>query len=165
MFLRGKPPDHYDVEDQRAFRAEVEREDKRNLKSDTFYREFVWTPTLIGSTGGTATTTGAGRGTKIGRLVHLQGDVTASDVSSLTGEARIGGLPYPAHGTDVGRVKVHLSSVANVTGHDQGTLLGTFVRFGESEIRIAENDGVAIAVSVLTNTSGFSFYVTYEAAS
>lgn len=162
MKLR-RAPDRYDSDDQRGLRDEIEREDKRNLKSDVFYRAGVFTPTLIGSTGGTATlSTASARFTKIGRLVYVQGRVTASDVSTLTGDIRIGGLPYPAHSTQAGRVGVKLSDVSNVTAHTLDTTHGTFVGNGDSFITIANNSESAIATTALTNTSGFDFTAIYE---
>ncbi|WP_321339753.1 DUF2793 domain-containing protein [uncultured Cohaesibacter sp.] len=59
------------------------------------YEEGIWTPTLIGLSGGVATlSSDYGVYTKIGALVYLGIHLVTSDVSSLAGQLAIGGLPF-----------------------------------------------------------------------
>ena len=60
------------------------------------YEEGTWTPSLIGSTSGSATSGSNtyGNYTKIGRLVTLNFVISLSSVNTLLGDARISGLPF-----------------------------------------------------------------------
>ena len=61
------------------------------------YEEGYWTCALTASTSGTITVnTGSDQGayTKVGRVVHIQGLVTVSAISSPVGPLRVGGLPF-----------------------------------------------------------------------
>lgn len=68
------------------------------------YEEGTWTPTLIGTTSGSAViTVTEAVYTKIGRQVFVSARVTA-DLSShsVVGSCEIGGLPYTTSPTDMG---------------------------------------------------------------
>jgi hypothetical protein len=57
----------------------------------------LWVPTLVGSSGGSATLTVAtGRWTLIGNLVTASFSIAASDVSMVAGAVSIGNLPFTA---------------------------------------------------------------------
>ena len=60
------------------------------------YEEGVWTPSLTGSTSGSATSGGNtyGNYTKVGRLVTLNFTMSISAVSTLTGNVMLSGLPF-----------------------------------------------------------------------
>ena len=68
------------------------------------YEEGTWTPTLIGTTSGSATVTVTSANyTKIGNVVHVYAQISA-DLSShnVVGAVEIGGLPFNAPTTDNG---------------------------------------------------------------
>tara|TARA_B100000768_G_scaffold102906_1_gene95717 strand:- start:1776 stop:2387 length:612 start_codon:yes stop_codon:yes gene_type:complete len=68
------------------------------------YEEGTWTPTLIGTTSGSAViTVTEAVYTKIGRQVFVSARVTANLSShSVSGSCEIGGLPYSTSPTDMG---------------------------------------------------------------
>lgn len=59
------------------------------------YEEGTWTPAFQAGTSGTITSTDrAGRYTKIGRTVIVEGYINIASVASPTGDLRISGLPF-----------------------------------------------------------------------
>jgi hypothetical protein len=60
------------------------------------YEEGTWTPTLTPATGSITLETWPGgmTYTKIGRVVHICGDLIVQSVSSPTGTVTLGGLPF-----------------------------------------------------------------------
>ena len=60
------------------------------------YEEGTWTPTLVGSTSGSATSGGNtyGNYTKVGQLVTLNFVISISAVSTLVGAVYLSGLPF-----------------------------------------------------------------------
>lgn len=72
---------------------QVASSDANNLDD---YEEGVWTPTLVGSGGGSATYAGdrVGFYTKIGNIVYITGRFSAVNRSSLSGSITISGLPF-----------------------------------------------------------------------
>lgn len=73
-----------------------------NLLDD--YEEGTWTPTLIGTTSGSATVSVTSANyTKIGNVVHLFAQINA-DLSShnIVGAVDIGGLPFSVSATNNG---------------------------------------------------------------
>ncbi len=61
------------------------------------------------------------RYTKIGRLVHVQGNVSTSSVAGLSGTIRIGGLPFVAGAQSAG--SIGFSSGLNTTAGYSATLV------------------------------------------
>ena len=65
----------------------------------THYEEGTWVPTILGSASHPSITTSvaAGKYIRIGNLVHIQWNMIITNVASQgTGNAQVGGLPYPA---------------------------------------------------------------------
>ena len=63
------------------------------------YEEGSWNPTLIGSTGGTASLTVTTNSyTKIGNTVRLDCFISGANVTGLSGSVRLAGLPFSATG-------------------------------------------------------------------
>ena len=63
------------------------------------YEEGTWVPTILGSGSHPSITTSvaAGKYIRIGSLVHIQWNMIITNVASQgTGNAQVGGLPYPA---------------------------------------------------------------------
>jgi len=68
-----------------------------NLLDD--YEEGTWTPTITGSTSGSATlTVNQASYTKVGRSVHVNCYIINADVTGLVGTITVGGLPFTADG-------------------------------------------------------------------
>jgi len=112
----------------------------------------TFSPTLVGSTGGTATlSTSLGSFNVIEGLCYFSLRVIASSVAGLSGDVRIGNLPKSALAV-TGRISgISFGSVNNFTAQDSGTLLGTFL--SGTEVVLSDNSGVAIPTSSLTNTT------------
>jgi hypothetical protein len=59
------------------------------------YDKGVWTPTILGDSGsGVAYVTQSGRYIKIGQLVYVTFHIQLSSKGTISGEARMGGLPF-----------------------------------------------------------------------
>ena len=58
------------------------------------YEEGTWTPVLSDGTNNATSSTAVGIYTKIGRTVHFTMDITLSNLGSVSGAARITGLPF-----------------------------------------------------------------------
>ena len=102
------------------------------------YEEGTWTPSLTGSTSGSATSGGNTFGfyTKVGRLVTLNFVITISAVSTLTGNVKLSGIPfslpsanqenrYPQGATGFGSLNTSWASI--VVGSDGGTTTLAFI--------------------------------------
>ena len=124
------------------------------------YEQGTFTPTIIGSTGGTATTTTqSGLYTKIGNLVTLNFRVKASSVAGLTGSIYISGLPFTGAGNP-GRTAPSVGYAA-INGYDAGTVGGTYYGNSSTNIVVTNNDGSVIPVSALYSTSQFDMVLSY----
>jgi hypothetical protein len=127
------------------------------------YEEGTFTPTLIGSTGGTATTSQAqGMYVKVGTLIWFNLRLIASSVAGLTGNVRIGGMPFTA-ATFFGR-NICSTNINNVTGYTTATA-SAFVPNAMTFVAMADNTGVVMPVSALTATSQFDLNGVYMVAS
>jgi hypothetical protein len=115
-----------------AFPATQNNSSDANTLDD--YEEGTFTPSLIGSTSGSATSGGNtyGNYTKVGRLVTLNFVITISSVNTLVGNVKLSGLPfnlaagattlenrYPQGATIYGSLNTLWASV--VIGSDGGT--------------------------------------------
>jgi hypothetical protein len=80
-----------------------------------WYEEGTWTPTFNPSTSGTITSTDrAGRYTRIGRLVTVEGYINIASVSSPVGDLRISGLPFTIQNSAPGAGSVFQYGFANL---------------------------------------------------
>ena len=118
-----------------------------------WYEQGTFTPTVLGSTGGTATYSYAGGiYTRIGNVVTFKLRVTCASVSSMSGQARIGGLPFTCD-SSAGRTKVLTDLPNGLTGYTTITsVIGTFVIAGTTEIALADPSASIIDASNYTNT-------------
>jgi len=83
-----------------------------NLLDD--YEEGTWTPSLASGTSGSITTTDrAGRYTKIGRVVFVEGYANIASVSSPVGDLRISGLPFNIQNAAPGAGSTHVYGFLN----------------------------------------------------
>lgn len=85
---------------QIAFPATQNPSSDANTLDD--YEEGSWTPLLRfgGASVGMTYSTQLGQYTKVGKLCHIQGNITLSAKGSSTGAASIAGLPFAAGGPD-----------------------------------------------------------------
>ena len=134
------------------------------------YEEGTWTPSLTGSTSGSATSGGNtyGNYTKVGRLVTLNFTMTISSVNTLTGNVKLSGLPfnlaaggafenrYPQGATIFASLNTLWASV--VIGSDGGT---TTLAFTGTKIPATGTTNVTAAD--LTATSFFAGSIQYIA--
>lgn len=79
------------------------------------YEEGTWTPALQAGTSGSITSTDrAGRYTKIGRTVIVEGYINIASVSSPTGDLRISGLPFNIQNSAPGAGTAFVYGFANL---------------------------------------------------
>ncbi len=125
----------------------------------------TWTPTLIGSTGGSATLTVAvGSYVQIGTWWQANAVVTASSVAGLTGNAQMGGLPWTQKNTanDFGQCSV--TQYSNINGSSSTLVTGGQISPNASVatlVRTFDADGqpaaaAAVTTANLTSTSSFN---------
>jgi len=135
------------------------------------YEEGVWTPSLTGSTSGSATSGGNtyGNYTKIGRLVTLNFVISISAVSTLTGNVMLSGIPfnlaaggstfenrYPQGATIFSSLNTSWSSI--VIGSDGGTTKLAFVG-----IKTPATGTTNVTAADLTSSSSFAGSIQYIA--
>ena len=121
------------------------------------YEEGTWSPSLIGATFDGQTTTG--RYVKIGNIVHIQYYTAAFNISSASGAARIGNLPY---------APLNVSGNHSVISYTHGTAVigasNIFIDHSNATMYFVTND----STSSPSWTNGNSKYVmlsgTYQTA-
>jgi len=91
------------------------------------YETGTWTPTITFGSGSTGITYGAQEGyyTRIGDVVHLEGNITLTATGTDTGTAKIEGLPFTARNTtDSGSTLVmgRASNMASLTSAFNGLI-------------------------------------------
>jgi hypothetical protein len=130
--------------------------------SGTEYEEGTWTPQIYDSIGGTATTTGSGTYTKIGREVTCRGLITNINTTGLTSgnDVWISGMPFTvAVQSHQGMGSVAMDTVA-FSGH-----LSIYPEGDQTSLRIAEtSSGGAIdyiTVSQITDDTG-DIYISFS---
>lgn len=81
----------------------------------TMYDEGTWNPAFAASTSGTITSTDrAGRYTRIGRMVFVEGYINIASVSSPVGDLRITGLPFTIQNAAPGAGSAFVYGFANL---------------------------------------------------
>jgi len=127
------------------------------------YEEGTWTPTLIGSTSGSATigSVSGATYTKIGNLVHVRAFCSNVDLtnSTISGNVKIGGLPFSAVFAS-GKPTVYYSDLfttSSVTTGISGFVSGSnfTLRQGSSTTTFTDSDFRT------TTTAAFMVDVTY----
>ena len=128
------------------------------------YEEGTWTPTLIGSTGGSATMTVARNNyTKVGNMCTAYMYVNAVDTTgSFSGDVRIGGLPFAAGNNFEQAVTVTYCNLFNfdeadrtVSGYVSGTQIwlhngSSNATVSTSNLNSASNGVTMLAVTYRT---------------
>lgn len=143
-----------------------------NLDADSVdgahYSTGTWTPALAGSGGqsGQAYATQAGAYIKIGLLVYATGRLTMSTLGTVTGTARISGLPFTSGATYNAPVLVPYfnnltTSVASFGGYVENSATVISLTF----VPAAGATGINFpAQGDLSNTFDIMFSVVYKAA-
>ena len=129
------------------------------------YEEGTFTPLFISSGGGTAAgyTAQDGIYTKIGRLIHAAMRVTLSDKTGLNaGNVSVGGLPFAANSTNVGRLGITVASINNISSYALGDSAATFLTAGGTSISLRNNSGTIVTVANLANNSQVDIQITYQ---
>jgi hypothetical protein len=132
------------------------------------YEEGTWTPTITGSGGqsGQAYSSQDGRYVKVGGLVWVSGFVALSTLGTVTGDVRIGGLPFTAatgSSIDTGTIEWQNTASSFVK-------MGVIVLQASTSILVygltaaATSSTSALAQANLGNTSSFIFSIVYRAA-
>lgn len=126
-----------------------------------WYEEGTFSPTVSGSTGGTATYfENSGMYTRIGNLVYFRLRIACSAVSSMTGSAQINGLPFTCK-TGGGRNIVNPDAPQGFTGYTTtASVGGTFV--SGSLIYLTDSSSNVISATNYTNTFGIDITGVYN---
>lgn len=118
-----------------------------------------WTPTLTCESGSIGTSAyRAGKSIKVGRVVTLTGYIQAGTVSSPSGRAYIGNLPYAVSNSLNNRVSCSL--FFNAYSGQKIPVMGR-ISEGDNKIEITEFGSVAGFANQIIQYSDFSFNVTY----
>jgi hypothetical protein len=101
----------------------------------------TWTPTIIGSTGGSGAAYSAqyGQFWFDGSKVHVEFNVNATSFSGLTGNASIGGLPFTAAALANMRGSCVISQFAGATLDTNYTFLSAVIPASANTIQLTEN--------------------------
>lgn len=127
------------------------------------YEEGTWTPALSASTTNDYSyTSQAGRYIKIGRLVTCYGYLRLSSTGSSSGFVSVSALPFSGNLFGTLYVDYMNAFSASVTTpiRGQSNLFATFNSFS----LLFSND-TSLQNTNLTNTSGFTFFISYQATS
>ena len=123
------------------------------------YEEGTWTPTLVGTTSGSATLSNiVANYTKIGNVVHLYAEITADlSTHNIVGSLEIGGLPYSVSPTNSG---------GGISSYNQLVSDSVFLRASVSQLRLGKGTTASWTNSSLGTgaSSLFIFNVTYRTA-
>jgi hypothetical protein len=134
------------------------------------YEQGTWTPSLTGSTSGSATSGGNtyGHYTKIGQLVTLNFVITISAVDTLTGNVKLSGLPFNLAGSgafenrypqgSVGFAALSTSWSSVLIGSDGGTTTLAFIG-----IKTAATATISMAAADLSATTALYGSIQYIA--
>jgi hypothetical protein len=96
------------------------------------YEEGTWTPTLIGSTSGSASlTVSQATYTKIGNTVRVACYITGANVTGLSGAVRLGGLPFSVFTYSPATV-----TYCNLFSFDEADGIGGFTEAGQSYVNL-----------------------------
>ena len=115
------------------------------------YEEGTWTPTIIGSTSGSASLTVATSSyTKIGNTVRADCYITTADVTGLSGAVRINGLPFSV----VGYAPVSVT-YCNLFSFDEADGVGGFTDSGNNYVNLVFGSSKSLIQGTSANaTSG-----------
>lgn len=122
-----------------------------------WYEEGTWTPAITLGSGSVTYTSRAGRYTRIGRLVTIEGTIVLASVSTPASSLSITGLPFTVNAA----VPAGVAMLYNNCGSN--VLMGQSVNSGTSLIFYKYVAGaLANAGDVLTATSTITFSITYS---
>jgi hypothetical protein len=103
------------------------------------YEEGTWTPTITGSTSGSATLTiNQASYTKVGRAVHVSCYIINANVTGLVGTITVGGLPFTANGFAMTK-----SGYSTLFSFDQQTIeVAGYTENGAAYIRLQKGSSI-----------------------
>ena len=103
------------------------------------YEEGTWTPTITGSTSGSATlTVNQALYTKVGRAVHVSCYIINANVTGLVGTIIVGGLPFTANGFAMTK-----SGYSTLFSFDQQTIeVAGYTENGAAYIRLQRGSSI-----------------------
>lgn len=126
------------------------------------YEEGAWTPTIFGSTSGTATLTVAANSyTKVGDIVRVDCLLTSVNVTGLSGSVRLGGFPFSVNG-----YAPITATYSNLFSFDETTTsVGGFTESGQTYCNLLKGSSkTSIQSTDATATSGsIMFTAVYKA--
>lgn len=133
-----------------------------NLLDD--YEEGSWTPTIFGSTSGTATLNVAANSyTKVGNIVRVDCLLTSVNVTGLSGSVRLGGFPFSV----IGYAPI-TATYSNLFSFDETTTsVGGFTESGQTYCNLLKGSSkTSIQSTDATATNGsIMFTAVYKAIS
>lgn len=103
------------------------------------YEEGTWTATLTDGTNNATMAATGGRYTKIGRSVFVCGNVSTSSLGSVSGDIKIGGLPF---------------AIATFAGGSVTYATNFNITAGYSVVLLANNSGTELFPFVWDSTTG-----------
>lgn len=103
------------------------------------YEEGTWTATLTDGTNNATMAATGGRYTKIGRAVFVCGNVSTSSLGSVSGDIKIGGLPF---------------AIATFAGGSVTYATNFNITAGYSVVLLANNSGTELFPFVWDSTAG-----------
>ena len=135
-----------------------------------WYEEGTWTPTILGDSGpGVTYSSQIGRYVKVGKLVYVSFFIELTSKGTISGEARMGGLPFTVTNNGVpSRASLSVSIWQNLATAKSWVALYTY---GNSQTAyfVASSGAVtssenAMNTSAISDTTAFIGSGVYEAA-
>jgi len=126
------------------------------------YEEGTFTPTFVAGSGSITTyATQLGRYTKIGNIVFFEVNLSASNIGSISGQMKLGGLPFTPSSTVATNYSIFIGrKSAFVNGPMGGAIFGgdtnlELYKFGSSANNTTDLQGSDLANNCQIYTSGF----------
>ena len=116
------------------------------------YEEGTWTPTLLGTGGGSGTLNSSydhGSYTKIGNLVYFNAYIIASSLGNMSNAVKIGGLPFTVKSGEYNPVNFAGAEGLNITA---GVSLTGFTNSNSTEFYLQQ-------FSATTGTAAYGLYI------
>ena len=124
-----------------------------NVDANTLddYEEGVWTPTLIGTGGGTGTwASSVNTYTKVGRAVHITAYLNCTSLGNMSNAITIGGLPFT--NASAGGYQALATGAATGLAIDAGNCVTAFINVNATTIHPR-------LWNATTGTAAYGFYI------
>lgn len=148
-----------------AYEGNLARDDTDYLPSGLTTNE-EWTPVISDGSNNATTSTVVARYQRTSQAIIATADITLSDISSLSGNIEIDGLPLPAANNPGIYPAVEISLAQNVSLASGEVITGHMVPGGSTIFlyRWGTSGTLRLTSSKLTNTSRFRLSITYPVA-